>query len=311
MRLSVLDIGTNTVLHLIADVDKTGSLTTVHQGHAMPRLGMGVDEHRTLSPDSMARVLSCLKDYVREAREFQAEKIIACGTSALRDASNSAEFIGMVKAEIGVNVSVLTGEEEAELTYIGAVSEFAADAIDRRFGVVDIGGGSTELTNGTGTTVESRQSFDIGSVRLTERLLKTSPPTTQAIEECIRSIRSHLNPVPLPSSTTLVGVAGTLTTLASIDLNLEVYDPLKVGGHRLTLKSVESIFHRLKLMKLEELRAMPQILSGRADILLAGILILIEVLKAAGAAEITVSDRGLRYGIAVRRGIPLMGRASA
>ena len=308
MRLSVLDIGTNTVLHLIADIDKAGSLTTVHQGHAMPRLGMGVDEHRTLSSESMVRVLN---DYVHQAREFQAERIIACGTSALRDASNRAEFIGMVKTELGIDVSVLTGDEEAELTYIGAVSEFAADSVNQRFGVVDIGGGSTELTTGTGITVESRQSFDIGSVRLTERVLKTSPPSPQAIDDCIRSIRSQLNLASLHSSTTLVGVAGTLTTLASIDLNLGVYDPLKVGGHRLTLSSIESVFHRLKVLTLEELRAAPQILSGRADILLAGILILMEVLKAAGATEITVSDRGLRYGIAIRRGMAAIGGTPA
>ena len=308
MRLSVIDIGTNTVLLLIADVDPDGRVHVVYDGHAIPRLGRGVDEHRSIPPESVARVLQCLRDYDELSHRYQAEAIIACGTSALRDASNKEEFRQRVKDELGFDVVILSGEREAELTYLGAVSQFMETDARGRFAVLDIGGGSTELTLGAGTAIESRQSLEIGCVRLTERILKTSPPSSLAMSLCLKELRTALQPLRILSSTaSLIGVAGTLTTLASIDLALDQYDAARVNGHRLTTETVKSIFNKLRIRSVEEIRAIPQVHPGRADILLAGILILMETMDMLGVNEVTVSDRGLRYGIAAWKGTELTG----
>ncbi|MBI3788026.1 MAG: Ppx/GppA family phosphatase, partial [Ignavibacteriales bacterium] len=206
-----------------------------------------------------------------------------------------------ISQELGFTIEVLSGDEEAELTYLGAISEFLEADSQQNFAVLDIGGGSTELTTGIGSRVTNKQSLDIGCVRLTERIFKTSPPLALSIERGVKQIQEHLAAYPLlPAHAKLIGVAGTLTTLAALDLNLPTYDKERVSGHILTLESIQRIFHILKTKSVEELTAYPQILAGRADVLLAGIMILLEVMKKIRADQITVSDRGLRYGIALR-----------
>ncbi len=187
------------------------------------------------------------------------------------------------------------------MTYLGAVGEFIEKGDNQNFAVLDIGGGSTEITSGRGTQVHSRQSHDIGCVRLTERYLKSSPPATAEITRATESINEHIGPLQsLTGAARLIGVAGTLTTLAAIDLNLPTYDPLKVSGHRLSRETTESIFDKLRTKTVGQLKEIPQILPGRADILVAGVLILLEVMSALESEEITVSDRGLRYGVVMR-----------
>ncbi|MBI3788597.1 MAG: Ppx/GppA family phosphatase [Ignavibacteriales bacterium] len=302
MRISTIDIGTNTILMLVADIQPDGTLATVRDEHSIPRLGKGVDEHKTISHETFQRALGFLKKYKDISDACRSEKIIACGTSALRDAVNKKEFISFISQELGFTIEVLSGDEEAELTYLGAISEFLRRDGQQNFAVLDIGGGSTELTTGIGRRVTNKQSLDIGCVRLTERILKTSPPTALSIERGVKRIKEHLAAYPplLPAQTKLIGVAGTLTTLAALDLNLPTYDRERVSGHILTLESIQRIFHTLKTKSIEELTAYPQILAGRADVLLAGIMILLEVMKKISADQITVSDRGLRYGIALR-----------
>lgn len=301
MRLSVIDIGTNTVLLLVADIDQQGSITPVFHGHDIVRLGAGVDEQRRILPDALQRAEQTIGRFVNDAKSHKSERIIACGTSALRDAENRAEFVARIKDSTGVDIEILSGDEEAELTYLGAMGEFAQPGHNQKFVVLDIGGGSTEITAGTETVIQSKQSYDMGCVRLTERFLKTSPPSSLGISQALQSMRKHLSPLnPLDVDARLIGVAGTLTTLGALDLNLPGYDPLKVSGHRLKRETVESIFNMLRIKTKEEIEKIPQILQGRADILLAGILILIEVMKQLEAEEIIVSDRGLRYGVARR-----------
>jgi len=298
MRLSSIDIGTNTILMLIADVQPNGETHVVRDEHFIARLGKGVDEHRRILPETFDRVLQCLSRYKQIHEEAHSERILACGTSALRDAANREEFIEFINSRLGFGITVLSGDKEAELTYLGSVSEFLQEGIQQSFAVIDIGGGSTELTCGISGRVTSQRSLDVGSVRLTERFLKSSPPDESALKEAAKYIRDHAKGFPvLEERTRCIGVAGTLTTLAAIDLQLHVYDRMHVSGHVLGLDVIERIFNRLKDKRLEEIKAIPQILPLRADIILAGILILCEVMQQIAVDRITASDRGLRYGI--------------
>lgn len=304
MRLSIIDIGTNTVLLLVADVDRDGTLRPVHHGHVIGRLGKGVDEHRVILPETFEKILEILKNYVEESKRQSADRILACGTSALRDAANTEEFVNIVKNNLGLEIRILSGDEEAELTYRGAVSEFLQDDPNPFFTVLDIGGGSTEITVGHGMSVLTKHSFDIGCVRLTERFLKTSPPSSLAMSQALSAIRKQISAVPAVSTNSrLIGVAGTVTTLAAIDLNLPEYDPRKVSGHELTYEKIQELLAKLRIKTVEEMRAFPQILPGRADILLAGVVILLEVMDQLNIETMTVSDRGLRYGVALEEAV--------
>lgn len=298
MRLSSIDIGTNTILLLIADVEAPGAIRVVRDVHSIARLGRGVDKTRAIAGRSFNRALKFLKDYKRISEELHCDRIIACGTSALRDTTNRKKFLLYVKSKLGIEIRVLSGEEEAELTYRGAVSEFVKRNDQRSFAVLDIGGGSTELTLGAGSAYEARKSLDIGSVRLTERFLKHSPPTPDEIAEARSEIHHHISAFTLlPPESVLIGVAGTLTTLAALDLKLTTFDSSRVSGHILRKDSVERIFFELQRKTLRAIESYQQIVKGRGDIILAGILILLEVLDHLKRDAITVSDRGLRYGL--------------
>lgn len=302
MRIASIDIGTNTILMLIADVLQDGSLRFVRDEHVIARLGRGVDENNNILPDAFERVAKTLGEYRTTAQNERCDRIIACGTSALRDARNQKDFLDFIRKRLDMEIRVLSGKEEAELTYRGAVSGFVEKGKERHFAVLDIGGGSTELTSGINEQVLNAASFDIGSVRLTERYLKSSPPVSDGLDAAREKIRHHLASLPrLQPGTELVGVAGTLTTLAAMDLSLKSYDREKVDGHSLTLTTVERIFDLLKSKSLEEIKSIPQILPQRADILLAGVLILHEVMKHVHLEKVTASDRGLRYGLIKER----------
>jgi hypothetical protein len=189
MRIATIDIGTNTILMLVADISPGGILSTIRDEHSIPRLGEGVDATHLISQTALKRAVEQLRRYRLIAQDENAEMVVACGTSALRDAKNRDDVIDLMGKKTGIRVEVLSGEQEAELTYLGAVSDYLQG--DEPLAVLDIGGGSTELTFGNGKTITHRRSLDVGSVRLTERILKTSPPTLQAIEDS-RSSDSHI-----------------------------------------------------------------------------------------------------------------------
>jgi len=296
VRISSIDIGTNTVLLLIADVGRDGTVTPIAHGHEIVRLGRGVDRTKRISEESIDRFRSVLKQYIDISRKHHAEKIVACGTSAVREAENREEFRDLVRREFGIEIVVLSGNEEAELTYLGAISEFSGGT---QYTVIDIGGGSTELTSGTGTDIRASVSLPLGCVRLTEKYLTSAPPSQAALEKMRNVILQALEKASgFPDESRLVGVAGTVTTLAAMDLQLSEYDPLRVSGHRLSLRVIEEASAMLAQKTIDEIRHIPQIHPDRADILLAGVVILREVMKQCGWKEITASDRGLRYGFA-------------
>jgi exopolyphosphatase / guanosine-5'-triphosphate,3'-diphosphate pyrophosphatase len=303
MRLTTIDIGTNTILMLIADISADGKLSTLRDEQVIPRLGKGIDAQRRITPETFDRIRRELQKYKSTAEACLTEKIVACGTSALRDAVNREEFVGFIKKNLGLEIEILSGDEEADLTYRGAVSGFLDEDNRQAFAVLDIGGGSTELSIGRGFLATKKISFDIGCVRITERILHSSPPALSALDHALIEVRTWGSSLPqLPTETQLLGVAGTVTTLAAIDVGLGSYDPNRVNGHHLTLEGIDRTFNELKTQSTSEMiHRFPQIQIGRADIILAGIIILRESLVRLGKAGITSSDRGLRHGIALRQ----------
>jgi len=301
MRLASIDIGTNTVLMLVADVRRDGSLVVVRDEHFIGRLGKGVDEYGIIVQETFHRIHGILSQLKSIADSLGIQHISACGTSALRDAKNRQEFIDFMKEKLGLEIQILSGTEEAELTYLGAISDYPMKSDSENYTVLDIGGGSTEIVSGSGAHVTSSASMDIGSVRLTERILKNNPPDRTALDHAVQIVRDQLKTSgPLSPAATIIGVAGTLTTLAALDLRIAEFDKNIINRHILTIETIDKIFHELRPLTLDQLRSYPQIHPSRADILLAGIIILRETLWKMNASKITVSDRGLRYGIAIK-----------
>jgi exopolyphosphatase / guanosine-5'-triphosphate,3'-diphosphate pyrophosphatase len=276
MRVAALDLGTNTTRLLVADVERDAVEEVVLRS-AITRLGEGVDARKRLLPLPIARVRNVLADYRRELEGLGAERALAVGTSAIRDAENGEAFLGEVEWSYGFKTLLLSGEEEAQLTFRGVAAE---DAL-----VLDVGGGSTELVAADGA-----RTFDLGSVRMTERF-----------GEDVDAIAEHARAV-LPTDLRpqrVVGVAATVTTLAALDLGLERYDRERVHGHRLTARAVDEQLHRLAALPLDERRRVPALEPERAPVIVAGATIVREAMRALSAQELEVSERDLLHGTAL------------
>ena len=300
MRIASIDIGTNTILLLIAEVDRNGVQKVLHDEQVIARLGKGVDADRIINRETFLRVEKFLNAYKNTCNDFSVERIIATGTSALRDAKNREDFCNYMKQKIGMTIEVLSGSKEAQWTYRGGISEFAGRS--DTFSVIDIGGGSTEIIIGNSSSVIFKTSIDIGSVRLSERILKVSPPAHTAIAEAHNYILSQI-PKEVSgkvTSTFAIGVAGTVTTLAALHQQLPRYIPEKISGYKLLYKDVCVMFDMLKDKSVEQIKTFPQISHGRADIIVAGVLILMTFMETSRLSHIVVSDRGLRYGMIYR-----------
>ncbi len=300
MAIAVVDIGTNTVLLLVAEMDRTGRLSTLEYQQRVPRLGRGVDERKVLQRDSMERVISVLLEYRTIATRYQPDVMSVCGTSAVRDASNRDEFAALVKAKTGFSLEILTGEEEALWTYRGAISGIPGV---RSAVVVDIGGGSTELTSGTAQQILSKASLDVGSVRLTERLVKHDPPLPIELAAVRNTVSSSLASASALLSRTpgkVIGVAGTATTLALLHQQRRSFDLSAVSGYTLHRDAVSGLVSRLTRLSRIEILRLAEYMEGRNDIITAGAIMLEEIMGFLGAEEVIVSERGVRYGIALR-----------
>ena len=295
MRVAAVDVGTNTVLLLVAErVD--GKLRAVVERAEITRLGKGVDKSGALDGDAIERTLAVLARYGEEARALGVERAGAVGTQALREAKNGGEFLQRARAALGFAVEVIGGEREAELSW-GAVAASFPLAPGRTRAVVDIGGGSTEIDFG-GARLERAISLPIGSVRLTERLLHHDPPSDDERAALAAAVDDALARAPSPEADELVGVAGTVTTLCAISLGLVDYDGARVHGARLARDEVERIVDRLGQTPLADRRRTPGLDPARADVIYAGGVILARLLARARAESLTVSDRGIRWGLA-------------
>jgi len=276
VRVAAVDLGTNTTRLLVADVED-GRIDEVHRETRITRLGEGVDARRRLLPVPIARVRNTLTDYRRTLERLGAERTLAVATSAVRDAENGEAFLGEVEWSYGFTTRLLGGDEEAELTRRGVAPKPGTL-------VVDIGGGSTELI-----VDDFHTSLDIGSVRYTERFVHTDPPDPAELDEISRAVHTALEEHVEVKAQSAIGVAGTVTTLAALDLGLEQYDRERVHGHRLTTAAAHTQLARLAALPLHERRELPAIEPDRAPVIVAGTVILVSILDHFGLDEIEVS----------------------
>ncbi|GAB2989862.1 Ppx/GppA phosphatase family protein [Saccharothrix stipae] len=310
-RVAAIDCGTNSIRLLVADVTTSDSgerlLRDVHREMRVVRLGQGVDATGELHPDAIARTRAALVDYTNVLRRKGTERVRMVATSATRDAANKDAFFDMTREVLGVEAEVITGDEEARLSFTGAVSDLDAD--EGPFLVSDIGGGSTELVLGTWDGVRgdvtAARSVDIGCVRLTERCLHSDPPTEAQVEEAVRVTRDVLaeafDAVPTAEAKTWIGVAGTVTTLVALAKDLPHYDPQEIHLARLGLDRIRETTAKLLTMGHDERAALGPMHPGRVDVICGGALIvraLADHLESRGVTELVASEHDILDGIA-------------
>jgi exopolyphosphatase/guanosine-5'-triphosphate,3'-diphosphate pyrophosphatase len=299
-RFAAIDIGTNSVLLLVADRDAAGRFTAVCEHSEITRLGQGVDQTKKLAPEAMETTLKTLERYAAEARELGASGFVVSATSAARDSSNGAEFIAAAKARAGLTVEIISGAEEARLSWASAYSDFGGQA---PLVVLDIGGGSTEFIFGAPNgEISFRHSFDVGSVRMTERHVHTDPPSETELAAIDALLVKTFAAVPKAAAgTRMVGVAGTVTTVAAVAHHVTPYDPQLIHGSALTLDEVSATLTRLASLPTHLRKTVPGLQPRRADVIVAGVQVLRAAMQAVGVEQITVSDRGLRWGLLADR----------
>ena len=302
MRIAVADIGTNSTRLLVCDVENGGVTNELERHSNVTRLGAGVDADGRLGQEAMGRVYSALDEYRQLIDRHGADRAIAVLTSAVRDASNGREFADTVRERYGLEPHVISGDEEARLTFLGATSE--RDPQDTTPTVViDIGGGSTEIVIGRGQKMTFHVSNQTGVVRETERHIHTDPPTGAELEDTREDVRAILREgVPEAERAAVehgIAVAGTATSLGAIAQELEPYDPEKVHGYRLSRAECREILDRLASIPLEERRRVPGLHPDRAPTIVAGVIILLEVLDLFGLQEVEVSEHDILRGAAL------------
>ena len=311
-RVAAIDCGTNSIRLLVADIttgaDGTTEQRDVHREMRIVRLGQGVDATGKLAPEALDRTRAALVDYAEVIRREGAERVRMVATSATRDARNREDFFCMVKDTLGIDAEVISGDEEANLSFVGAVGDL--DPGDGPFVVVDVGGGSTELVVGTleggKATVQAARSVDVGSVRLTERCLAGDPPSEDEVAQAYRVATGILDEafdaVSVEGVRTWVGVAGTITTLSAVALGLEEYDSEAVHHSRLENQDLHRVAAELLGMSCEERKSHSAIHSGRIDVIGAGALIVDvlarELADRAGVTGMVVSEHDILDGIA-------------
>jgi exopolyphosphatase / guanosine-5'-triphosphate,3'-diphosphate pyrophosphatase len=301
MRVAVVDLGTNTSRVLVADVDD-GQVRELERRTKVTHLGEGVDSTGRLSDEAIERVTTTLEDYRRVIDELEPVRTIALATSATRDAANGDEFRQMLHDRFDLDVQIIPGEEEARLTFLGATA--ARPAGDGPFVVIDIGGGSTEYVVGAaGSDPTFRVSTQAGSVRQTERYLKEDPPSEEDLATLQAAVRSTIEQaVPHDVRTQVaagIAVAGTPTSLAAIDQQLDPYDPAKVQGYRLPIEAADRMLGELAAIPVDERRKVVGLHPDRAPTIVAGAAILLESMRVFGLGSVEVSEADILHGAAL------------
>ena len=298
MRVAAIDCGTNSIRLLIADIDGNNFREVVRDMEIV-RLGQGVDETGQFHPDAIARTLAAVDKFAAEIAKRGVEKIRFCATSATRDATNRHLFIDGVRERLGIELEVISGEEEAALSFAGAIKDL--DPSNGPFLVVDIGGGSTEFVFGT-STVEAARSVNIGCVRMTERHFASDPATAEQIELARTDIQAAIAQaaavVPITKAKTLVAVAGTATTVAAAALELPEYDRYAIHLSRISAQQTHDAATMFATSTREQRLALGYMHPGRVDVIAAGSLVLSEIIKATGATEFVASESDILDGMA-------------
>ena len=297
-RVAVVDIGTNSTRLLVADV-ADGRVAEVERRSRVTRLGRGVDLSGQLSAEAIEAACEAIADYVALYEEAHADDVVAIATSAVRDASNGDAFVAELRERFAISARVLDGGEEARLTYLGATAE---DPPAEPTLVIDIGGGSTELIVGSGAEIDFHASLQAGVVRHTERHVSSDPPAATELEALADDLRGPIDEAaarPGGAPTSGIAVAGTPTSLAAVELGLDPYDSELVHGHVLTLPAIQHLLSRLASMPLAERREVRGLHPDRAPTIVAGVVILIEAMRAFGLDRIQVSEHDILYGAAI------------
>jgi exopolyphosphatase / guanosine-5'-triphosphate,3'-diphosphate pyrophosphatase len=298
-RIAAVDLGTNSTRLLVADVDD-GRISDLARETRITRLGEGVDERRRLLPGPIARVRNVLTDFRRSAESLGAERTLAIATSAVRDAENGEAFLGEIEWSYGFATRLLSGHEEALMTFRGVTSD---RPLEQGTVIVDIGGGSTEFVAGGRDGIRWHDSLDIGSARLTERFLHSDPPTEAELDAgaaAVRALLAQRVPDEIRSDTlSAIGVAGTITTLGALALGLEEYDRDRVDGSELSAPALEAQLQRLASVQLEERRRLRPLDPDRAPVIVGGAVIVREVLAFFSLDKLEISERDILDGAAL------------
>jgi exopolyphosphatase/guanosine-5'-triphosphate,3'-diphosphate pyrophosphatase len=313
MRVAVVDIGSNSTRLLVAEVDTdTGALQELARDSRVTRLGEGVDANGSLAEAAIERVTNVLADYLRTIEQHDCEANLAVLTSAVRDADNGAAFAERVREQYGLDARVLSGDEEAQLTFLGAMStrpdeggtggEQSAAAVPTV--VIDIGGGSTEFVIGSGRTAGFHVSLHVGVVRMSERHIHSDPPEPHELQQLAADVRRNFEDgLPADERDAVkraIAVAGTATSAASIDQELDPYDPERVNGYALTLGTVEMLLARLADMDEGARREVVGLHPDRAPTIVAGMIVLSEAMRVFELDQVEVSEHDILYGGALR-----------
>jgi exopolyphosphatase/guanosine-5'-triphosphate,3'-diphosphate pyrophosphatase len=300
--VAAVDIGTNSVRLLVADVDGTSprdaKIVPLDRRMRITRLGQGVDGSRALAPEAIARTTAVLREYRDALAEYGVTRVRATATSAARDATNRDEFFTAAHDALGVTPELLSGEEEAALSFLGATADLDAPA---PYLVVDIGGGSTEFVLGTDAPV-GLVSLDMGCVRITEQFIHSDPPAPEELSNAVAVVRDLVAEVPrvIPGAldaATLVGLAGTVTTVAAVEQGLPEYDPDKIHHFRLTREAAEDVFRTLATERVEQRKHNPGLEPGRVDVIVGGAAVLVGIFRVLGFDEMLVSEADILDGL--------------
>jgi len=291
-KYAAIDIGTNTILMLIAEIDENGKLVVITDEHCIARLGEGVDRTKLINDNAISRASNVLNDYRDIIKKNNVDRIRIVGTSSLRDSINSDEVIRILEEIIENKIEIISGMTEAELSFLGVIEDKEPSV------VIDIGGGSTEIIYGRDKHLFERNSIDLGAVRITERVFGIHPPSQEKIIEAREILTIELKKsIKEKYSGKYYAVAGTPTTIAAIVQNLNIYDDSKVNGYELSRNEVENVFNRFLSMSIEEIINVFGIHPKRADIITAGTLILLTIMEHFSIENVIVSSHGLRYGV--------------
>jgi len=300
MTVASIDIGTNTVILLIAEVDRSNnSLQPLHNEHRMPRIGKGLQPNGKISEEKINLLYSILTEYRTLIDEYKCKKIIVSATSAFRLASNSMEITDRIREKFNFDVDIISGNVEADYAFLGALS--GTKIADSTL-VIDIGGGSTELITGIRSEILFKKSYPIGSVIVTEKYLIHSPPFPNELEklefkleEIFKGINQKLNPEEV------IAIAGTPTTLACMVKGLKEFEEAKIDGSILIAVKLQKLISEIKILSSEQIKKdFGNVLSGREDIILGGAIILKKLMKIINVDKVMVSSRGIRYGAIVK-----------
>lgn len=317
-RIATIDVGTNTILLLIAELDEDGAFRVLTDRAEIARFGEGVDRTRSLSAAGVERALEVLREYLQACRNFGVEEIAAAGTSALRDALNAKSFLARLKHEFKLDLRVLSGREEAAYSYLAVQKGLQLDAQDVL--VVDVGGGSTEFIWAKDGKLHGWASLDVGSVRLTERFLASDPARREECDRLIQTVDQSLGKLLADwgalrqaqgrslrqaqgesNRPAMVGIAGTFTTLSAVEKGLTHYSHSEVHGSRLTRAEVERQVELYRASTIAERKRIPGLEPKRADVILAGALVIQRIMTLFDIDEAIVSDQGIRYGLLYER----------